>query len=170
MAKVGIVMGSDSDLKVMSKAADMLEELGIEYELTIISAHREPDELIEWTRDAENRDVKVIIAGAGMAAALPGMCAALFALPVIGVPLSGKNLDGMDAVFSIMQMPPGVPVATVAIDGAKNAAILAAKILAAGDDAILEKIKKYTADMKAQVVAKDAKLKQVGYKQYLAGK
>lgn len=170
MAKVGIVMGSDSDLKVMSKAADMLEELGIEYELTIISAHREPDELIEWTRDAENRDVKVIIAGAGMAAALPGMCAALFAFPVIGVPLSGKNLDGMDAVFSIMQMPPGVPVATVAIDGAKNAAILAAKILAAGDDAILEKIKKYTADMKAQVVAKDAKLKQVGYKQYLAEK
>ena len=157
MAKVGIVMGSDSDLKVMSKAADMLEELGIEYELTIISAHREPDELIEWTRGAEERDVKVIIAGAGMAAALPGMCAALFALPVIGVPLSGKNLDGMDAVFSIMQMPPGVPVATVAIDGAKNAAILAAKILAAGDDAILEKIKKYTADMKAQVVAKDAK-------------
>ena len=154
MAKVGIVMGSDSDLKVMSKAADMLEELGIEYELTIISAHREPDELIEWTRGAEERDVKVIIAGAGMAAALPGMCAALFALPVIGVPLSGKNLDGMDA--------------TVAIDGAKNAAILAAKILAAGDDAILEKIKKYTADMKAQVVAKDAKLKQVGYKQYLA--
>lgn len=170
MAKVGIVMGSDSDLKVMSKAADMLEELGIEYELTIISAHRESDELIEWTRGAENRDVKVIIAGAGMAAALPGMCAALFALPVIGVPLSGKNLDGMDAVFSIMQMPPGVPVATVAIDGAKNAAILAAKILAAGDDAILEKIKKYTADMKAQVVAKDAKLKQVGYKQYLAEK
>ena len=154
MAKVGIVMGSDSDLKVMSKAADMLEELGIEYELTIISAHREPDELIEWTRGAEERDVKVIIAGAGMAAALPGMCAALFALPV----------------FSIMQMPPGVPVATVAIDGAKNAAILAAKILAAGDDAILEKIKKYTADMKAQVVAKDAKLKQVGYKQYLAEK
>ena len=108
MAKVGIVMGSDSDLKVMSKAADMLEELGIEYELTIISAHREPDELIEWTRGACDRDVKVIIAGAGMAAALPGMCAALFALPVIGVPLSGKNLDGMDAVFSIMQMPPGV--------------------------------------------------------------
>ena len=104
MAKVGIVMGSDSDLKVMSKAADMLEELGIEYELTIISAHREPDELIEWTRGACDRDVKVIIAGAGMAAALPGMCAALFALPVIGVPLSGKNLDGMDAVFSIMQL------------------------------------------------------------------
>ena len=101
-------MGSDSDLKVMSKAAVMLEELGIEYEMTIISAHREPDELIEWTRGAEDRGIKVMIAGAGMAAALPGMCAALFALPVIGVPLSGKNLDGMDAVFSIMQMPPGL--------------------------------------------------------------
>ena len=170
MAKVGIVMGSDSDLKVMSKAAEMLEELGIEYEMTIISAHRQPDALIDWCRTATDRDIKVIIAGAGMAAALPGMCAALFALPVIGVPLSGKNLDGMDAVFSIMQMPPGVPVATVAIDGAKNAAILAAKILAASDDAILEKIKAYTADMKSQVEAKDAKLQSVGYKQYLAEK
>ena len=170
MAKVGIVMGSDSDLKVMSSAAAMLEELGIDYEMVIISAHREPDELIQWTRTAEERDVKVIIAGAGMAAALPGMCAALSAIPVIGVPLSGKNLDGMDAVFSIMQMPPGVPVATVAIDGAKNAAILAAKILAASDDAILEKIKAYTADMKSLVEAKDAKLQSVGYKQYLAEK
>ena len=170
MAKVGIVMGSDSDLKVMSKAADMLEELGIEYEITIISAHRQPDALIGWARGAEARDVKVMIAGAGMAAALPGMCAALFALPVIGVPLSGKNLDGMDAVFSIMQMPPGVPVATVAIDGAKNAAILAAKILAASDETILEKIKAYTADMKSQVEAKDAKLQKIGYKQYIAEK
>ena len=170
MAKVGIVMGSDSDLKVMSKAADMLEELGIEYEITIISAHRQPDALIEWAIGAEARDVKVMIAGAGMAAALPGMCAALFALPVIGVPLSGKNLDGMDAVFSIMQMPPGVPVATVAIDGAKNAAILAAKILAASDETILEKIKAYTADMKSQVEAKDAKLQKIGYKQYIAEK
>ena len=170
MPKVGIVMGSDSDMKVMGKAADMLEKFGIDYEMTIISAHREPDVFYEYAKSAEAKDFKVIIAGAGMAAHLPGMCAALFALPVIGVPLSGKNLDGMDAVFSIMQMPPGVPVATVAIDGAKNAAILAAKILAAGDEAILEKIKKYTADMKAQVVAKDAKLKQVGYKQYLAEK
>lgn len=166
MAKVGIVMGSDSDLKVMSKAAEMLEELGVEYEITIISAHRQPDELIEWTRTAEDRDVRVIIAGAGMAAALPGMCAALYALPVIGVPLSGKNLDGMDAVFSIMQMPPGVPVATVAIDGAKNAAILAAKILATSDDALLAKLKAYTADMKSQVEAKNARLQEVGYKNY----
>ena len=166
MAKVGIVMGSDSDLKVMSKAAEMLEELGVEYEITIISAHRQPDELIEWTRTAEDRDVRVIIAGAGMAAALPGMCAASYALPVIGVPLSGKNLDGMDAVFSIMQMPPGVPVATVAIDGAKNAAILAAKILATSDDALLAKLKAYTADMKSQVEAKNARLQEVGYKNY----
>ena len=97
-------MGSDSDLKVMSKAAVMLEELEIEYEMTIISAHREPDELIEWTRGAEDRGIKVMIAGAGMAAALPGMCAALFALPVIGVPLSGKNLDGMDAVFRLQPL------------------------------------------------------------------
>ena len=166
MAKVGIVMGSDSDLKVMSKAADMLEELGIEYEITIISAHRQPDALIEWARGAEARDVKVMIAGAGMAAALPGMCAALFALPVIGVPLSGSKLDGMDAVFSIMQMPPGVPVATVAIDGAKNAALLAAKILATSDKDLLDKLKKYTSDMKEQVEAKDARLQEVGYKNY----
>ena len=148
MAKVGIVMGSDSDLKVMSKAADMLEELGIEYEITIISAHRQPDALIEWTRGAEARDVKVMIAGAGMAAALPGMCAKTLRQPVIGVPLSGKNLDGMDAVFSIMQMPPGVPVATVAIDGAKNAADpCKERSFATSDETILEKIKAYTADM-----------------------
>ena len=166
MAKVGIVMGSDSDLKVMSKAAEMLEELGIEYEMTIISAHRQPDALIEWCRTATDRDIKVIIAGAGMAAALPGMCAALYTLPVIGVPLSGSKLDGMDAVFSIMQMPPGVPVATVAIDGAKNAALLAAKILATSDAAMYDNLVKFTKDMKEQVEAKDAKLQEVGYKNY----
>ena len=110
--------------------------------------------------------MKVIIAGAGMAAALPGMCAALFTLPVIGVPLAGSKLDGMDAVFSIMQMPPGVPVATVAIDGAKNAALLAAKIIATSDSAMLDKLKKFTSDMKEQVEAKDAKLQEVGYKNY----
>ena len=121
----------------MSKAAATLEKFGVDYEMTIISAHREPDELIDWCRSAEDRGVKVMIAGAGMAAALPGMCAALFALPVIGVPLSGKNLDGMDAVFSIMQMPPGVPVATVAVDGAMNAALLAMKILASSDEELL---------------------------------
>ena len=130
-------MGSDSDLKVMSKAAVMLEELGIEYEMTIISAHREPDELIEWTRGAEDRGIKVMIAGAGMA---------------------------------IMQMPPGVPVATVAIDGAKNAAILAAKILAASDEELLNKLKAYTAEQKEAVKAKAAKLDSIGYEAYLASK
>ena len=159
-------MGSDSDLKVMAKAADMLEGLGIDYEMAIISAHREPDELIAWVRGAEERGEKVLIAGAGMAAALPGMCAALSALPVIGVPLAGSKLDGMDAVFSIMQMPPGIPVATVAIDGAKNAAILAAKILAVGDEEILDKVKNYARNLEEQVKAKNAKLQEVGYKNY----
>lgn len=166
MPKVGIVMGSDSDLKVMSSAASMLEELGIDYEMTIISAHREADVLIDWTKTAKERGLKVIIAGAGMAAALPGMCAALVSIPVIGVPLSSKNLGGMDAVFSIMQMPPGIPVATVAIDGAKNAAILAAKILAVADDELDAKLVAYQASLKEQVKAKDAKLQEVGYKNY----
>lgn len=166
MAQVGIVMGSDSDLPVMSKAAEMLEELGISYEMRIISAHREPELLVDWAGTARERGMKVMIAGAGMAAALPGMCAALFPLPVVGVPLSGKKLDGMDAVFSIMQMPPGVPVATVAIDGAKNAAILAARILAASDSEMLQKLVEYTAAQKEQVIAKDARLQEVGYKNY----
>lgn len=163
---VGIVMGSDSDLAVMSKAADMLEELEISYEVRIISAHREPDVLVEWAGSVQERGIKVIIAGAGMAAALPGMCAALFPLPVIGVPLSGKNLDGMDAVFSILQMPPGVPVAAVAIDGAKNAALLAAKILAASDGELLERLKNYSLEQKEQVVKKDARLQSLGCKGY----
>lgn len=166
MPRVGIVMGSDSDLKVMGSAAAMLEELEIDYEMVIISAHREPDVLVDWVRTAEDRGEKVIIAGAGMAAALPGMCAALTALPVIGVPLSGKNLDGMDAVFSIMQMPPGIPVAAVAIDGAKNAAILAAKILAVADEALLTKLKEYSKGLEEQVKAKNARLQEVGYKNY----
>ncbi len=166
MAKVGIVMGSDSDLAVMAKAAETLEEFGISYEMNIISAHRQPDELITWARGAEKNGMKVMIAGAGMAAALPGMCAALTPLPVIGVPLAGSKLDGMDAVFSIMQMPPGVPVATVAIDGAKNAAILAAKILATSDEVLMEKIKSYAVDMKEQVEAKNARLQEVGFRAY----
>lgn len=166
MARVGIVMGSDSDLKVMKNAATMLEELGIDFEISIISAHREPDELIAWARGAVDRGIRVIIAGAGMAAALPGMCAALFPLPVIGVPLSGRNLEGMDAVYSIMQMPPGIPVATVAIDGAKNAAILATKILAVSDEELLQRLNRYTKDMKEQVIAKNEKLQEVGYQNY----
>lgn len=168
MAKVGIVMGSDSDMPVMSKAADILEQLGVEYEMTIISAHREPDVFFEYAKTAESRGFKVIIAGAGMAAHLPGMCAALFPMPVVGVPLSGKNLDGMDALYSIVQMPPGIPVATVAIDGGMNAAILAAKILAVSEPELLEKLKGYTAEMKAAVQSKAAKLDEIGYEAYLA--
>lgn len=167
MSKVGIVMGSDSDLKVMSKAADMLEKLGIEYEMTIISAHREPDVFFEYAKSAESKDFKVIIAGAGMAAHLPGMCAAIFPMPVIGVPMSGKNLDGQDALYSIVQMPPGIPVATVAIDGGMNAAILAAKILATSDAALLERLKAYTEEMKNTVQGKDAKLQELGHKEYM---
>ena len=167
MPKVAIVMGSDSDLKVMSKAASMLEKLGIDYEMTIISAHRMPDTFFEWARGAEDRGVKVIIAGAGMAAHLPGMCAALFPMTVIGVPMSGKNLDGMDALYSIVQMPPGIPVATVAIDGGMNAAILAAKILAVSDPELLGKLKDYSAEMKAGVQAKADKLHEIGYEAYI---
>ena len=160
-------MGSDSDLKVMSKAADMLEKLGIEYEMTIISAHREPDVFFEYAKSAEEKGFKVIIAGAGMAAHLPGMCAAIFPMPVIGVPMSGKNLDGQDALYSIVQMPPGIPVATVAIDGGMNAAILAARILAVSDAALLERLKVYTEEIKNTVQAKDAKLQELGYKEYM---
>ena len=164
MPKVGIVMGSDSDLKVMSKAAATLEKFGIDYEMTIISAHRMPDVFFDWAKAAEGKGIKVIIAGAGMAAHLPGMCAALFPMPVIGIPMSGKNLEGMDALYSIVQMPPGIPVATVAIDGGMNAAILAAKMLAMSDPELLEKLKAYSAEMKDTVQAKADRLAEVGYK------
>lgn len=167
MPKVGIVMGSDSDMKVMSKAADMLEKLGVEYEMTIISAHREPDVFFEYAKSAEEKDFKVIIAGAGMAAHLPGMCAAIFPMPVIGIPMSGKNLEGVDALYSIVQMPPGIPVATVAIDGGVNAAILAARILATSDPELLGRLKAYSLEMKETVQAKAEKLDQLGHKEYL---
>ena len=170
MARVGIVMGSDSDMPVMKKAAEVLEQLGVEFEMTIISAHREPDVFFEYAKSAESKGFKVIIAGAGMAAHLSGMCAALFPMPVIGVPMSGKNLAGEDALFSIVQMPPGIPVATVAIDGGMNAAILAAKILATSDEALLQKLKDYTTEMKETVQGKAAKLDEIGYEAYLAQK
>lgn len=170
MPKVGIVMGSDSDLKVMSKAAATLEKFGIDYEMTIISAHRMPDVFFDWAKAAEGKGIKVIIAGAGMAAHLPGMCAALFQMPVIGIPMSGKNLEGMDALYSIVQMPPGIPVATVAIDGGMNAAILAAKMLAMSDPKLLEKLKAYSAEMKDTVQAKADRLAEVGYEEYLNNK
>ncbi len=166
MAQVGIVMGSDSDMAVMSKAADVLEELGISYEMRIISAHREPDLFFEWAKSAENRGLKVIIAGAGMAAHLPGMCAALFPLPVIGIPMHTTSLGGRDSLYSIVQMPSGIPVATVAINGGKNAALLAAKILAVSDPDLLDRLKAVSAKQEAEVKAKDARLQETGYRNY----
>lgn len=170
MPKVSIIMGSDSDLKVMSKAADVLEELGIDYEMTIISAHREPDVFFEYAKTAEDKGIKVIIAGAGMAAHLPGMCAAIFPMPVIGVPMHTTSLGGRDSLYSIVQMPSGIPVATVAINGGQNAGILAAKILAVSDSELLAKLKDYKENLKDGVVAKDARLKEIGYKAYLEEK
>ncbi|MBP3913737.1 MAG: 5-(carboxyamino)imidazole ribonucleotide mutase [Lachnospiraceae bacterium] len=157
-AIVSIVMGSDSDLPVMKKAAEMLDELGIGYEMRIISAHREPELFFDYAKGAEERGIKVIIAGAGMAAHLPGMCAALFPLPVIGVPMHTTSLGGRDSLYSIVQMPSGIPVATVAIGGAKNAAILAAKILAVSDAELLAKLKAFSGKMAQEVVGKDEKL------------
>ena len=166
MAQVGIVMGSDSDMPVMAKAAGILDELGISYEMRIISAHREPDEFFEYARTAEDKGFKVIIAGAGMAAHLPGMCAAIFPMPVIGIPMHTTSLGGRDSLYSIVQMPTGIPVATVAINGGANAGILAAKILATSDAALLRKLKEYTKSLKDTVVEKDKHLQEVGYKNY----
>ena len=167
MAQVGIVMGSDSDMPVMAKAAEILEELGISYEMTIISAHREPDVFFEYAKTAEDKGFKVIIAGAGMAAHLPGMCAAIFPMPVIGIPMHTTSLGGRDSLYSIVQMPSGIPVATVAINGGANAGLLAAKILATSDKELLAKLKAYSTNLKEQVQAKDAKLQEIGYKEYL---
>ena len=166
MAKVGIVMGSDSDMPVMAKAAEILDKFGIDYEMTIISAHREPDLFFKWAKAAEEKGFKVIIAGAGKAAHLPGMCAAIFPLPVIGIPMKTSDLGGVDSLYSIVQMPSGIPVATVAINGGANAGILAAKILAVSEPELLKKLKAYTEDMKNQVVAKDTRLQETGYKNY----
>ena len=163
---VGIVMGSDSDMPVMAKAADILEELGIDYEMNIISAHREPEVFFEYAKTAEERGIKVIIAGAGMAAHLPGMCAAIFPMPVIGIPMQTSSLGGRDSLYSIVQMPSGIPVATVAINGGANAGLLAAKILAVSDAALLQKLKDYTIHLKESVQKKDARLQEVGYKNY----
>ena len=164
MAKVAIVMGSDSDMPIMKKAAEFLDQMGIDFEMTIISAHREPDIFFEWAKGAKDRGVKVIIAGAGKAAHLPGMCAALFPMPVIGIPMKTSDLGGVDSLYSIVQMPSGIPVATVAINGGLNAGILAAKILATSDEKLLEKLEAYSEEMKQSVVEKAEKLDKVGYK------
>lgn len=160
-------MGSDSDLPVMAKAADVLEELGISYEMTIISAHREPDVFFSYAKSAEEKGFEVIIAGAGMAAHLPGMCAAIFPLPVIGVPMHTTSLGGRDSLYSIVQMPTGIPVATVAINGGANAGLLAARILAVADLELRKRLKEYSGKMKEQVIAKDARLKEIGYREYM---
>lgn len=170
MAKVGIVMGSDSDMPIMAQAADFLDKMGIDYEMTIISAHREPDIFFNYAKSAEEKGFKVIIAGAGKAAHLPGMCAALFPMPVIGIPMKTSDLGGVDSLYSIVQMPSGIPVATVAINGGKNAGILAAKILATSDPDLLAKLKAYSEEMKNEVVGKDEKLQKLGHKEYLAQK
>lgn len=166
MATVSIVMGSDSDMPVMAKAADILEEFGISYEMRIISAHREPDTFFEYAKTAEDRGVKVIIAGAGMAAHLPGMCAAIFPMPVIGIPMHTTSLGGRDSLYSIVQMPSGIPVATVAINGGQNAGLLAVKMLAVSDVGLLNKLKDYTQKMKEAVEKKDLSLQENGYKNY----
>ncbi|MFA9462858.1 MAG: 5-(carboxyamino)imidazole ribonucleotide mutase [Velocimicrobium sp.] len=167
MARVGILMGSDSDLPVMSKACEVLDRFGIEYEIKIISAHRMPDIFVEYATKAEERGVEVIIAGAGGAAHLPGMCAALYRLPVIGIPIHTKALGGVDSLYSIVQMPQGIPVATVAIDGSANAALLAVKMLAIANKPLREKLTAYSKEMKKGVVAKDDKLMKMGFVGYL---
>jgi 5-(carboxyamino)imidazole ribonucleotide mutase len=167
---VGIIMGSDSDLPVMSEAAKVLDELGVSYEIKIISAHRTPDLMYEYAKSAVSRGLKVIIAGAGGAAHLPGMIASLTTLPVIGVPIQSKALSGVDSLYSIVQMPPGIPVATVAINGAKNAGILAAKIVATFDGNVNKKVEQYSSDLETQVLEKSKRLARIGYKKYLKEK
>ena len=166
---VGIIMGSDSDLPVMSAAAKMLEYFGIEYELTIVSAHRTPDRLMKYAKSAEKRGLRAIIGGAGGAAHLPGMVASMTELPVIGVPVRGSNLEGMDSLLSIVQMPGGVPVATVAINGAKNAGILAAQMIGVKSKEVRKKVKEYKEEMLDEVNAKIEKLEDVKYEEYLKG-
>ena len=158
MSKVGIVMGSDSDLPVMKKAAEILDKFGVDYEMTIISAHREPDVFFDYAKSAESKGFKVIIAGAGMAAHLPGMCAAIFPMPVIGVPMHTTSLGGRDSLYSIVHMPNGIPVATVAIGDGANAGILAVKMLAISDPILLQKLKEYKDELCEAVQQKDAKL------------
>jgi len=153
MAEVGIIMGSTSDLPVMQEAADILDELGVEYELDIVSAHRTPEKMFDYATNAHKRGLKVIIAGAGGAAHLPGMTASMTPLPVIGVPVKSRNsIDGWDSILSILQMPGGIPVATVALDGAKNAGILAAKIIGSSNPELLERLLKYMDDLKQKVI------------------
>ena len=160
-------MGSDSDLTIMKDAAQILEDFDISYDLTIVSAHRTPKRMVQYATQAGQKGIKVIIAGAGGSAHLPGMIASLTSLPVIGVPIRGNSLDGLDSLLSIVQMPPGVPVATVAINGGKNAAILACQILGIENKTIFEKIQKYKLELKDRVLTKASKLEKTGWKEYI---
>ncbi|MFT5722939.1 MAG: 5-(carboxyamino)imidazole ribonucleotide mutase [Bacteroidia bacterium] len=166
--QVGIIMGSDSDLPVMSEAAKILDELNIAYELTVVSAHRTPKRLYDYAENAVGNGLKVIIAGAGGAAHLPGMVASLTPLPVIGVPVKSSTMSGIDSLYSIVQMPPGVPVATVAINGSKNAGILAAQIIGCSNPTVLEAVAKFKSEMESTVLDKAKKLEEIGYKSYLS--
>ncbi|MEH1928538.1 MAG: 5-(carboxyamino)imidazole ribonucleotide mutase [Nostoc sp.] len=164
---VGIIMGSDSDLPTMKDAIAVCEEFGVESEVAIVSAHRTPERMVQYAQFAHQRGIKVIIAGAGGAAHLPGMVASLTPLPVIGVPVPTRNLQGVDSLYSILQMPAGIPVATVAIGNAKNAGLLAVQILATQQPELLEKVQQYRQTLSESVIAKQAKLEQLGYEQYL---
>ena len=165
--KIGIIMGSDSDLPIMKEAADFLDEIGVDYEITIVSAHRTPKRLYEYAETAIERGLTVIIAGAGGAAHLPGMVASITTLPVIGVPIKTKTLSGVDSLYSIAQMPPGIPVATVAINGAKNAGILAASILSVSDCSVRDKLCDYKEGLNRMVYDKVKRLEKMGYEKYL---
>jgi len=165
--KVGIIMGSDSDLPVMQEAASILDQLGVEYELTIVSAHRTPDRLVDYGKNAHNNGIGVVIAGAGGAAHLPGMIAAFTHLPVIGVPVKSSNMSGLDSLYSIVQMPPGVPVATVAINGARNAGILAAQIIGITNEKVANAVIAFKESMNTEVLEKAAKVEEIGYQSYL---
>jgi 5-(carboxyamino)imidazole ribonucleotide mutase len=164
---VGIIMGSDSDLPIMKEAAEILEQFEVAYEIKIVSAHRTPKLMYDYAQTAAERGVKVIIAGAGGSAHLPGMVASLTALPVIGVPVQTKTLNGIDSLYSIVQMPPGIPVATVAINGAKNAGLLAAKIIGVSDNTVSQKVAQYSSNLEKTVLEKSIKLDKMGYKKYL---
>ena len=170
MNQIAILMGSDSDLEVMKKAAEILDEFGIEYEMNVLSAHRTPEQTVEYLKSANEKEVKVIIAGAGGAAHLAGVCAAHFSGPVIGIPIESKTLKGLDSLLSTVQMPPGVPVATVGINAARNAGLLAVKMLAINDENLSQKLLDYMTKQTEKVLEKNEKLKELGYEKYLEEK
>ena len=167
MADVLIIIGSDSDLKVMSEAAIFLDEVKVSYDLTVVSAHRTPDRMYDYAKKAKQKGYKIIIAGAGGAAHLPGMVASITSLPVIGVPVQSKTMSGTDSLYSIVQMPPGIPVATMAINGAKNAGILAARILGINQQNIADNLEEFSNSMKRSVLDKASSLEQKGHQNYL---